>query len=91
MGGGGCRCSCIVLRESMPSRRSFEKKEARFNGACTTERGEPSGMLLGGSDRRRGCGVGIVGYGEYEITSATATRLSATGISRIVVGAISTL
>lgn len=70
----------------MPLRRSFENREARFTGACTAERGEPNGMLLGGRDNGDdgvGAGVGVVGRGEV---GAVVTRLSATSVSRTAVG-----
>lgn len=70
----------------MPLRRSFENKEGRFVGACAAERGEPSGMLLGGRDSGDdgvGAGVGVVGRGEV---GALVTRLSATSVSRTAVG-----
>ena len=89
-GGGGCGCGCVVPRESMPLRRSFEKSEGRFVGGCTAERGEPSGMLVGGResgdvgvDVGAGIGVGVVGRGDK---GALATRLSATSVSRTAVG-----
>jgi hypothetical protein len=82
--GGGGGCGCVVPRESMPLRRSFENNEVRFVGVCTAERGEPSGMLLGGRDKGDdGVGVGVVGRGD---ASALATRLSATSVSRTAVG-----
>lgn len=56
----------------MPLRRSFEKSEGRFVGACTVEGGKPSGMLLGGRD----CGddgvnvdISVIGRGESGGTS----------------------
>lgn len=85
-GGGGCGCGCVVPRESMPLRRSFEKSEVRFVGGCTAERGEPSGMLVGGresGDDGVVVGVGVVGRG---VTGAVATRLSATSVSSTAVG-----
>jgi len=87
-GGGGCGCGCVVLRESMPLRRSFEKSEVRFVGGCTAERGEPSDMLVGGRESGDdgvvvGAGVGVVGRGDK---GAVATRLSATSVSRTAVG-----
>ena len=85
-GSADCGCGCVVPRESMPLRRSFEKNVVRFVGACTAERGEPSGMLLGGRDSGDDgvfAGVGVVGRGDM---GAEATRLSATSVSRTAVG-----
>ena len=73
----------------MPFKRSFEKREVRFVGGCTAARGgEPSGMLVGGSESGDdgvvvGVGVGVVGRGD---PGAVATRLSATSVSRTAVG-----
>jgi len=47
-GAGAVAGGCVLLRESMPLKRSFEKSEARFAGAGAPERGEPSGILVGG-------------------------------------------
>ena len=85
-GGGSGGGGSVVPRESMPLRRSFEKSEPRFGGACTGERGEPSGMLLGGRDSGddgAGIGVGVVGRG---VMGALEARLSATSVSRTAVG-----
>jgi hypothetical protein len=74
----------------MPLRRPFEKSEVRFGGGCTAERGEPSGMLVGGRESGddgvvviAGVGVGVVGRG---VTGAIAARLSATSVSSTAVG-----
>jgi hypothetical protein len=70
----------------MPLRRSFEKSEGRFVGGCTAERGEPSGMFVGGRDSGDDgvvVGVGVVGRGD---TGAVTALLSATSVSRTAVG-----
>jgi hypothetical protein len=80
-GGGGC----VVDRESMPLRRSFEKSDGRFVDAGMAVRGEPSGTLPGGrGSGDDGEGVGDVGRGD---AGALPTRLSATRVSRRAVGA----
>jgi hypothetical protein len=85
-GGGGDGAGAeaggsVELRESMPLRRSFEKSDGRFvGGAGALERGEPSGMLVGGSDS--GDDAADVGGDE----AAVAARLSATSVSRTAVG-----
>jgi hypothetical protein len=73
----------MLLCESMPLMRSFEKSKGRFVSVAAGHPVLPSGMLLGGNGSGEG-GVGVVGRGE---TGAVVTCLSATSVSRRAVGA----
>ena len=86
--GAGGAVVLLLLRESIPLMRSFEKSEGRFvnvaPGRAADAATAPRGTLLGGSGNGE-VGVGVVGRGE--MGCAVVTRLSATSVSRRAVGA----
>lgn len=87
MGAGAGGTVVLLLRESMPLMRSFEKSEGRFVSVApgrAAAAAAPRGTLLGGSGNGED-GVGVVGRGETG--GAVVTRLSATSVSRRAVGA----
>ena len=82
--GAGGAVVLLLLRESIPLMRSFEKSEGRFVSVAPGRAAAPSGTLLEGSGSGE-VGVGVVGRGE--MGCAVVTRLSATSVSRRAVGA----
>ena len=82
--GAGGAAVLLLLRESIPLMRSFEKSEGRFVSVAPGRAAALRGTLLGGSGSGE-VGVGVVGRGE--MGCAVVTRLSATSVSRRAVGA----